>query len=217
MSNGGSGAGWSAGKVVLLIAAILGGLLMLCCVVSYFVIWPKVESKFESVQALTEGQLAFDEAFGRAFPKGSVWQIQQYENQTEFVVVLGLPSEPAADEIAEFQDELWEVYAVAFAESGFPVTGVAVGTAVSRIRGGGKGQNQGQADGWAKNIETVDVVVQRTGIPQPTVNELMDWAMSLAKEGAEAPFEPIEVEVKPSTPDEAEESTPKPDEPDEGE
>jgi hypothetical protein len=152
MSDGSSPkTGWSAGKIILMIAGILIGLVVLCCVAGYFVAGDQIKAgmKFGMDMAAFQKKIETDLGEGAvAVPQNDM-------------LMIGLKENPSPERVVEVQDLAWKSFANHFRENGFiPVNTVAVGTVV-------KSGGNARVKNWEKNIVTVDELIQRTGVPAP--------------------------------------------------
>lgn len=157
MSESEKPGGFGAGKVVLVVLAVLGGLCVLCSVGAWMLggryAWDMYQcttSMNASVQAVHG-----EKSTAAIFP----------DDEGRMVLALVLAADAPDDKVAEYQDQVWRAYAEAFAPGGLDVDVVGVGRAAPSKAG---------ISGWKDRSVPASEVAARTGVPAPKRAEWLD-------------------------------------------
>jgi hypothetical protein len=150
MSDGEKSPGMGAGKIVLIVVLVLFALGALCCAGAWF---------FGGRYAWQFGRASVALAQDVQTNCGASATMNFFpDDEGRMVLALGVPGELTPERIREIQDATWKSYAKAFAEGGFELHAVAVGT---------PGAGKGGVKGWKDNAATVADLVARTGVAAP--------------------------------------------------
>ena len=160
MTEGEKPAGMGAGKIVLIIVAVLAGLLLVCCGIAWFTGGTFIKGAIQ----LGQGSVAMAEDLQTVLGPGTTMQVVADDTEG-MVVAVGVKGELTEERVREAQDKAWGAYCKAFEKGGFRVSHVAVGEPVSP-------GTQNQVRGWRTHMVAVAEVVQRTGKEAPPVNEM---------------------------------------------
>lgn len=154
MSEGGKSEGMGAGKIVLIVVLVLGGLGVLCCGGFLVLFREQVGAGINLGMAGPKlaQRLAADIGPGATFSPVP-------GNDGGMTMLFGIPRAFTADEVAGLQDTAWRAYCEAYADGGFDVTGVAIGTVDPK--------DPMSVKGWAEHTVSVADIESRTGVKAP--------------------------------------------------
>jgi hypothetical protein len=157
MSDGEKPGGIGAGKVVLIVLAVLGGLCVVCSAGAWMLGGRYAWDMYQCSSAMTAAVQSAEgeKAAAALFP----------DDEGRMVLALVLPDEPADDRVTALQDAVWKAYATAFAKGGLDVDVVGVGRAAPSKAG---------ITGWKSRSVPADEVAARTGVPAPPRAEWLD-------------------------------------------
>jgi len=152
--------GARAGKIVLIVVAVLVGLGILCCGGGFLLVGDKVTAMWQFGKASTELATGLQKEFGQGTSMNFI------QDEEGMVFVVGIPGGAKPEEVPALQDRAWKVYCEAFQDGGLPIVGLAVGTGT---KAGGNLVRR-----WRKNIVSVEEIAARTGVAAPGPSKLFE-------------------------------------------
>jgi hypothetical protein len=163
MTEGEKPSGMGAGKIVLIVVAVLVVLGILCCGVGAFL----ARDKISQGVAFGKATAAFQERLVKDFGMGTLMTFAPDDDG--MVLLVGVRPAPEPERIAELQDKAWRAYCESFAEGGIFVTSVAIGESATAAN-----TNKTPVLKWRKNMISVADLEARTGVKAPPPSQLFE-------------------------------------------
>lgn len=170
MSDGEKPSGMGAGKIVLIVVAVLVVLGAICCAG----LWLKGGKFIKGGVQLTVGTGEMQAALLKEVGEGTTVQFLP-DDDGAMILAIGVTGEITDDRAREVQDTAWKAYCKAFEKGGFKVTQVGVG------QPGG----MNQVRGVRSHMVPVEEVAQRTSTPAPPMSEMFQEIERLQREAEE--------------------------------
>lgn len=174
MSDGEKAPGMGAGKIVLIVIAVLVGLGILCCVGGWFM-------GGNIAYKLTKPNIVMHQRMTAKYGADATAMALPDQGGKDFVIVATVNLDLTPEKVTEVQDEAWRAYVDAFSDGGVGVRRIAVARSGSAT------------PDWKSNTVDAEEVAARTGRPAPPDAE---WLDTFRKSGKGK----LEVEVKTDAP-----------------
>ncbi len=144
-------------KRAIAVLGIVAAFVLSCCTGGWFFL-VRPMSRFADANA----------AFGRALHEevdGAVWTFVPQPKDRTWLLVIGVPEEPADDDVGGIAETAWRLHARERAAGSIVIGGVAVGRANRNVAD--DETHHGTSSAWQENVISVADLIEATGVPAP--------------------------------------------------